>query len=139
MSHTRGLPRVCRLSVKLTFCLLLLAPGTAAVRDAFDGLAPLAITNGRLPAPLMLAPGTPAVRDAFDGLAPLLITEGRRGASLLLAPGTPAVLDAFDGLAPLAVTFSPCCAALLLAAWTNERTSTLHQGRHQLLRFRWPL
>ena len=55
MSHTRGLPRVCRLSVKLTFCLLLLAPGTAAVRDAFDGLAPLAVTNGPCCAARLLA------------------------------------------------------------------------------------
>ena len=86
---------------------------------------------------LPLAPGTPAVVGAVDGLAPLLITEGRRGASLILAPGTHAVRLAFDGLAPLAVTNGPLGAALLLAA--RPRTSTLHLGRHQLLRFRWPL
>ena len=81
-----------------------------------DGLAPLAVTKGRLPASLMLAPGTPAVQLAVDGLAPLAVTKGRLPAPLLLAPGTPAVPLAFDGLAPLAVTFSPCCAARLLAA-----------------------
>ena len=51
-----------------------------------------------------LAPGTPAVLDAVDGLAPPFITFSRRGAPLLLAAGTPAVLDAVDCLAPLAVT-----------------------------------
>ena len=30
----------------------------------------------------LLAPGSPAVPDAFDGLAPLLITVGRLGAAL---------------------------------------------------------
>jgi hypothetical protein len=50
-----------------------------------DGLAPLAVTFGRLPAALLLAPGTPAVRDAFDGLAPLAVTNGPLGAALLLA------------------------------------------------------
>ena len=83
-----------------------------------------------------LAPGTPAVLDAVDGLAPLAVTFGRLPAPLLLAPGTPAVLDAFDGLAPLAVTKGPLGAALLLAA--RPRMSTLHLGRHQLLRFQWP-
>ena len=52
----------------------------------------------------VLAPGTPAVRDAVDGLAPLAVTFSRRGAGLMLAPGTPAVQLAVDGLAPLAVT-----------------------------------
>ena len=51
-----------------------LAPGTPAVLDAVDGLAPLAVTKGRSPAPLLLAPGTPAVVDAFDGLAPPPLT-----------------------------------------------------------------
>ena len=46
------------------------------------------------------------------------------------------VIDACDGLAPLAVTFGPLGAALLLAA--RPRMSTLHLGRHQLLRFQWP-
>jgi hypothetical protein len=112
----------------------MLAPGTPAVQLAFDGLAPLAITNGRLEASLLLAPGTPAVRDAVDGLAPLAVTNGRLEAPLLLAPGTPAVRDAFDGPAPLAVTFSRRPAALMLAA--RPRTSTLHLWRHLLLQ--WP-
>ena len=50
----------------------------------------------------VLAPGTPAVVDAVDGLAPLaVVTFSRRGAGLMLAPGTPAVQLAVDGLAPL--------------------------------------
>jgi hypothetical protein len=114
----------------------MLAPGTPAVRDAVDGLAPPAVTFGRLEAPLLLAPGTPAVQLAVDGLAPLF-PNGRLPASLMLAPGTPAVRLAFDGLAPLSITFGRLGAPLLLAA--RPRTSTLHLGRHQLLRFRWPL
>ena len=89
-----------------------LAPGTPAVVDAVDGLAPLAVTEGRRGAALMLAPGTPAVLDAVDGLSPLAVTKGRRGASLMLAQGTPAVLDAVDGLAPLLITFGRRGAAL---------------------------
>jgi hypothetical protein len=50
---------------------VVLAPGAPAVRDAVDGLAPLAVAFSRIEAPLLLAPGTPAVRDAVDGLAPL--------------------------------------------------------------------
>ena len=37
----------------------------------------LAPTFSRRPAPLLLAPGTPAVLDAVDGLAPLAVTKGR--------------------------------------------------------------
>ena len=67
-------------------------------------------------ASLLLAPGTPAVLNAVDGLAPLVVTKGRLEAALLLAPGTPAVQLAVHGLAPLPVTMGPLAAPLLLAA-----------------------
>ena len=76
----------------------LVAPGCNIVARPAEVLAAVPVFAWWVVVGDSLAPGTPAVLDAVDGLAPPFITFSRRGAPLLLAAGTPAVLDAVDCL-----------------------------------------